>query len=216
MRIVRHRLAAFGASLALVWFSTPSSALTAQIGSVGAAGAVAFVGELGRSAVQELPALRLQPTQARAYFHQQLRSRFDLNGIAARVFAAHWKTAAADRRQRALALYEAWLTDGLMQLLGRHSGETFRVQRARKLKGAGWSVSSEVRRPNGERIAIEWVLRELKGGRFLITNLRTADGGDLIRTHREEFQMMLDLAPTSAQSQGLEYLIEELEIRTRS
>ena len=97
----------------------------------------------------------------RAYFQKQLRSRFDLNGIAARVFAAHWQSAAPDRRQRALALYEAWLTQGLMQLLGRHSGETFRVQRARRLKNAAWSVSSQVQRPNGERIASEWVLREL-------------------------------------------------------
>jgi ABC-type transporter MlaC component len=182
----------------------------------GAAGARAFVEGVGREAVERLPARKLGRAEARAAFQKILRAHFDVAGIGGRVFADQWPEASAAQRKEALALYEAWVTDGLMNLMGRHTGESFRLLPAAatvQQSSGRYSVGSEIRRPGGERVRVDWSVRPTGGG-WLITNLRTPDGGDLVATHRDEFRLMLEQAPAGAESSGLEYIIEELRIRT--
>ncbi|MCR9140994.1 MAG: ABC transporter substrate-binding protein [bacterium] len=194
----------------------PTTAGQAQQSSGAAAGARSFVAEVGRQAVETLPARRLGRPAARAAFQKLLRARFDVAGIARRVFADEWQSASGDQRKEAQELYEKWVTDGLMNLLGRHTGETFRLLGAKatkKINAGQYVVGSEIRRPGGERVRVDWSVRRA-GQSWLITNLRTPDGGDLVATHRAEFRMILEQAPSGAESTGLEYIIEELRIRT--
>lgn len=200
-------------ALASVAGITESTALAQS--PEGASSARNFVARLGRDAVEKLPARGLGRAGARAAFQKILRENFDVAGIGRRVFAAQWASASAKQRKEALRLYETWVTDGLMNLLSRHNGERFRLLSAAttvKISG-GYRVGSEIRRPNGERVRVDWFIRPAGKG-WRVTNLRTPDGGDLVATHREEFRLILEQAPASAESTGLEYIIEELRIRT--
>lgn len=200
-------------------FYSDALAQSDSIAPAPAASARAFIAKVGRAAVIQLPARKLAPASARAAFQKLLRTHFDISGIGRRVFADNWKQASPEQRKVALRLYETWVTDGLMNLLSRHTGETFRVINSAAVKGARgvYMVGSEIRRPNGERVRVDWTVRPVSrgtGATWLITNLRTPDGGDLVKNHRAEFRLMLEQAPSGAKSSGLEYIIEELQIRT--
>ena len=179
--------------------------------------ASAFVAGVGRTVVEELPARGLDREAARAEFRTLLRAKFDVPGIGRRVVSGDdWNRATPALRSEALTLYETWVTGGLLNLLSRHRGETFRVLKARpapQAKGGVMIVSSEIRRPNNERVRVDWFVRPAGSGSWLIINLSTAEG-NLVENHRAEFRTILEQAPAGAKSTGLEYIVEELRIRT--
>jgi ABC-type transporter MlaC component len=179
------------------------------------ASARAFIADLGRKAVEELPAKKPARAELREQYRALLKSHFDVAGIGRAVFADYWGKATPTQRREALALYAEWIIDGLIGLLGRHSGGSFEALGGRAQGAGRYVVSSRVRSHQGDVIRVDWHVRPASDSRagWRVTNLVAGDG-NLIANHREEFQMMLEQAPTSAGQVGIEYLIEELRIRT--
>ena len=169
-----------------------------------------FISRVGEQAIVQLPA-----SDARAGFRKLIAAHFDVNGIAQRVFADVWAEASPGQRTEAVALYARWVEDGLMNLLGPHArragGVQFKVLRE-SVSGNTTIVYSRIQ-SGQEQVAVQWSVRPVGAG-WLITNLQTPDGGDLIQNHREEFRMIREMAPASAGDVGIEYIIEELRIRT--
>lgn len=147
----------------------------------------AFIGTLGAQAIQVLgpsvpPAQRL--VRFRELFHQD----FDVPGIGRFVLGRYWRTATPQEQQEFLTLFQEYIVRAYSARLGEYGGEPFRVTGARP-NGEETVVSSEILRPNGNRIEVDWYLVG-QGGRFKITDVYVG-GISMKVTQRDEFAAVI-------------------------
>ena len=175
-----RRSAAIGAiALVALCFAAPRGAAAQD--------ARAFVSELGRQAIQVLgpgvpPSRRL--ARFRTLFHQD----FDVPGIARFVLGRYWRTATPQEQQEFLRLFQEYVVRAYSARLGQYGGEPFRVVGARPI-GGETVVVSEIIRPNGAPIEVDWYLVE-RGGRYKISDVYIS-GVSMKVTQRDEFAAVI-------------------------
>ncbi len=122
--------------------------------------------------------------QKAAYFHQVLRQDFDLARISRFGLGPYWRVASERERQEFASLLE----DHLVRFYGRrfaeYGGESLRVTGSRT-DHDGVIVTSQIIRPQGSPIAVEWRLG-LSDGRYKISDV-IVDGVSMALTQRSEF-----------------------------
>ena len=122
--------------------------------------------------------------QKAAYFHQVLRQDFDLARISRFGLGPYWRVASERERQEFASLLE----DHLVRFYGRrfaeYGGESLRVTGSRT-DPDGVIVTSQIIRPQGSPIAVEWRLG-LSDGRYKISDV-IVDGVSMALTQRSEF-----------------------------
>jgi len=122
--------------------------------------------------------------QKAAYFHQVLRQDFDLARISRFGLGPYWRVASERERQEFASLLE----DHLVRFYGRrfaeYGGESLRVTGSRT-DHDGVIVTSQIIRPQGSPIAVEWRLG-LSDGRYRISDV-IVDGVSMALTQRSEF-----------------------------
>lgn len=178
-------LLAFG----LLWLAAPREAAAQD--------PRAFIGQLGAQALQVLgpgvhPAHRLE--RFRTLFNQD----FDIPGIGRFVLGRYWRVATPAEQQEFLALFQEYVVRAYSARLGEYGGEPFRVTGARAA-GTETVVSSEILRPNGNRIEVDWYLADY-GGRYKITDVYVG-GVSMKVTQRDEFAAVIQRS--GGQVQGL-------------
>jgi len=126
--------------------------------------------------------------QKAAYFHQMLRQDFDLARISRFGLGPYWR-AASEREQQE---FSRLLEDHLVRFYGRrfaeYGGESLRVTGSRA-DPDGVIVSSQIIRPQGLPIAVDWRLG-LSDGRYKIADV-IVDGVSMALTQRSEFAAMI-------------------------
>ncbi len=122
--------------------------------------------------------------QKAAYFHQVLRQDFDLARISRFGPGPYWRVASERERQEFASLLE----DHLVRFYGRrfaeYGGGSLRVTGSRT-DPDGVIVTSQIIRPQGSPIAVEWRLG-LSDGRYKISDV-IVDGVSMALTQRSEF-----------------------------
>jgi len=171
--------AAVGALLVIVLgLATPREA--------NAQDARAFVGTLGQEAIQVLgPGVPVAQRQAR--FRELFRDDFDLPAIGQFVLGRYWRVATPQEQQDFLGLFQEYLVRAYSARLGTYGGEPFRVTGVRP-NGEGSIVASEIIRPNGSPIAVEWYL--IGRGPYKITDVYVG-GVSMKVTERDEFASVI-------------------------
>ena len=147
----------------------------------------AFVATLGEQAIQVLgpnasPAQRL--TRFRELFHDD----FDIPGIGQFVLGRYWRTATPQQQEDFLGLFQEYLVRAYSARLSEYAGEPFRVTGSRP-QGDQTIVSSEIIRPTGSRIAVDWYLIHV-GGSYRITDVYVT-GVSMKVTQRDEFASVI-------------------------
>jgi phospholipid transport system substrate-binding protein len=147
----------------------------------------AFVARLGEQAIQVLgpnasPAQRL--TRFRELFHDD----FDIPGIGQFVLGRYWRTATPQQQQDFLGLFQEYIVRAYSARLGEYAGEPFRVTGSRP-EGDQTIVTSEIVRPNGNRIAVDWYLIR-SGASYKITDVYVS-GVSMKVTQRDEFASVI-------------------------
>src|SRR5579863_450982 len=147
----------------------------------------AFVATLGEQAIQVLgpnasPAQRL--TRFRELFHDD----FDIPGIDQFVLGRYWRTATPQQQEDFLGLFQEYLVRAYSARLSEYAGEPFRVTGSRP-QGDQTIVSSEIIRPTGSRIAVDWYLIHV-GGSYRITDVYVT-GVSMKVTQRDEFASVI-------------------------
>jgi phospholipid transport system substrate-binding protein len=126
--------------------------------------------------------------QKAAYFHQMLRQDFDLARISRFGLGPYWRAASEREQQEFTRLLE----DHLVRFYGRrfaeYGGESLRVTGSRA-DPDGVIVSSQVIRPQGLPIAVDWRLG-LNDGHYKIADV-IVDGVSMALTQRSEFAAMI-------------------------
>jgi|SRR5579872_1418997 len=176
-----RRLLSFGALvlIALVGATAPRPAVAQD--------ATAFVRTLGTEAIQVLGP-SVSPAQRLVRFRQIFQNDFDVAGIGQFVLGRYWRTATPPQQQEFLQLFQEYVVQAYASRLGQYGGEPFRVTGARPT-GDETVVSSEVSRPGGSPIQIDWYLIN-RGGQFKITDVYVG-GVSMKVTQRDEFASVI-------------------------
>ena len=175
-----RRSAAIGALALIVLF-------VAVPGQAEAQDARAFIGTLGKEAIQVLGPSVPAP-QRLARFRELFRNDFDVPGIGRFVLGRYWRTATPQEQQEFLALFQEYIVRAYSIRLGEYGGEPFRVTGARP-NGDETIVASEIIRSNGSRIAVDWYLTD-RGGAHKITDVYVG-GVSMKVTQRDEFASVI-------------------------
>jgi len=146
-----------------------------------------FIGTLGQQAIEVLgPAVPEVQRQAR--FRELFRDDFDLPGIGQFVLGRYWRVATPQEQQDFLGLFQEYIVRSYSTRLTEYGGEPFRVTGARP-NGEETVVTSEIVRPNGNRIEIVWFLIG-SPGRYKISDVYVA-GVSMKVTQRDEFASVI-------------------------
>lgn len=94
------------------------------------------------------------------------------------------RVASPPQRQQFQTLLEDYLVRFYGQRLAQYGGESFRVTGSRS-SPSGEIVTSEIIRPHGPPIAVDWRL-DVEGGRYKITDV-IIDGVSMALTQRAQF-----------------------------
>jgi phospholipid transport system substrate-binding protein len=137
---------------------------------------VAYVGAQGMAAA----APEVPPAQQIARLRQLYRDYFDVPGLAAFTLGRYRAIASSPQQQEFLRLYEDYTVELYGAQLARYGGLPFRVTGSRSY-GAQVVVGSEIVRPDGGPVQIDWHLAQ-HHGRYLITDV--VIGGMSMRTRQ--------------------------------
>lgn len=146
----------------------------------------AFIGTLGTEAIRVLGP-SVPSAQRLARFRELFRNDFDVPGIGQFVLGRYWRIATPQEQQEFLALFQEYIVRAYSTRLSEYGGEPFRVTGARP-NGAETVVASEIIRPNGGRIVVDWYLID-RGG-FKITDVYVG-GVSMKVTQRDEFASVI-------------------------
>ena len=149
--------------------------------------ATAFVQTLGTEAIQVLGP-SVSPAQRLARFRQLFQNDFDVAGIGQFVLGRYWRTATPQQQQEFLQLFQEYVVQAYATRLAQYGGEPFQVTGARP-SGEETVVSSQVIRPSGSPIQIDWYLIN-RGGQFRISDVYVG-GVSMKVTQRDEFAAII-------------------------
>jgi phospholipid transport system substrate-binding protein len=122
--------------------------------------------------------------QKATYFHQMLRQDFALTDISRFVLGPYWRVASGTQRREFRSLFEDYLVHYYGQRFAQYDGENLRVNGSRS-GPAGVTVTSQIIRPQGPRIEVDWQL-VVSDGRYKISDV-SIDGVSMALTQRSEF-----------------------------
>src|SRR5205823_5432641 len=96
----------------------------------------------------------------------------------------YWRVATPEEQQEFLRLFQEYIVQSYAARLGEYGGEPFRVLGTRP-SGSETVVTSEIDRPNGSRVLVDWYVIE-RGGAPKITDVYVG-GVSMKVTQRDEF-----------------------------
>jgi phospholipid transport system substrate-binding protein len=147
----------------------------------------AFIASLGNQAIQVLGP-GVSQSQRITRFRQLFQSDFDVPGIGQFVLGRYWRTATPEEQQEFLRLFQEYIVQSYAAQLGEYGGEPFRVTGSRP-SGNETVVTSEIDRPSGSRIVVDWYVVE-RGGAPKISDVYVG-GVSMKVTQRDQFASVI-------------------------
>lgn len=124
---------------------------------------------------------------------QGLRGLFakymDLPFIGRFVLGRHWRPLDAATKADYIAAFQDYVVNIYAKRLNGYSGETIKISGSRAVNDKDTLVSSQLRRPDGPPVAIEWRVRTIAGAQKVIDV--TVEGVSMAISQREEFSAFL-------------------------
>jgi phospholipid transport system substrate-binding protein len=161
-----------------------------------------FIQTLGNQALNVVRS-STPPAQKLAYFHELLDQDFDMPAISRFVLGRYWRTASEAEREKFVHLLSGDLVHFYGQRFARYAGETFYVTGSRPSL-AGTVVRSQIVRPSGAPIAVDWQLSR-QSGVYKITDV-VVDGVSMALSERQ--QLAREIQANGGQVAGL---LEKME-----
>ena len=178
-RLFLHRPATvfFGIALLL--------ALPAEL-RAGEQEAGSFLGNLTTRAIQDLSDESLPMKERQDRFRGLFRENFDVPAIGRFVLGRYWRRASKDSRADFLTVFEDVMVARFAPQFAGYDGTHFKVGAVRPLQDKGqYIVSTTIKPPESEVLAIDWRVRE-HGGRFRIIDV-IGEGISMALTLRSEY-----------------------------
>ncbi len=151
----------------------------------------AFLIALNERVVAELAAPDLAPAEQQRRFRALFEECFDLRSLGRFVLGRYWRGASQEERALFLAVFEEVIVQRFSPLFANYTGADLSVVQvhADSHDSDSVTVSTEVRRPQGQTFAIDWRLRR-SDGRYQIVDV-VAEGVSIAITLRSEFGALI-------------------------
>jgi len=129
-----------------------------------AEGAASFVSGLSDQGSAVLSDPGLGPQERTLAFRRLFTSSFEVDAISRFVLGRHWRRASAVEKAEFRALFEDYIVPIYARRLDDYGGEALVLENARLERPGLALVSSQVVRPQGHSVAIDWRLRHGEDG----------------------------------------------------
>lgn len=208
--ITRRIFIAAAALLAFAGWATAPVSASADPRSESAA---RFVQDLGARAVEILITPDLQRQEIENRFRTLLNEGFDVPYIGRFVLGRNWNAATPEQRQEYLELFERLIVkvyaDRFSEYSGQNldSGETLKILGHRPEGERDAIVQSQIVRPDGPPVTVEWRVRQRDGQNKIIDV--AVEGVSMSVTQRNEFASVIQRGGGS-----IEALLNALRQRT--
>jgi phospholipid transport system substrate-binding protein len=155
--------------------------------------ASSFINTLGTQAIQVLGP-SVSPSARVQRFRELFSNDFDLPGISRFVLGRYWNSATPQQQQEFLRLFHEYIAQTYATRLAQYGGEPFRVTGTHPSPSGGETVvASQIIRPNGAPVQIDWYLVG-GAGSWRITDAFVA-GVSMKQTQRDEFLSIIARSP---------------------
>lgn len=144
-----------------------------------------FVSRLAERAIEGLTDKNVSLVERTQRFRHLLTEGFDVPQIGRFVLGRYWRVATEDERAEYLRLFEDFIVSNYATRFGEYAGENLKIGAATRTGEADITVSSELIRPNGAPVRVEWKVRQQDGG-FKITDV-AVEGVSMTITQRDDF-----------------------------
>ena len=170
----------------LGWSGQP---VLAQENSDLPARASSFVDTLGKDAVAVMANSGLNKSQRIDRFRSMLQVNFDIPTIARFVLGRYWNLATPQQQADYFKLFEEMVVRSYADRFDSYNGETFHITSGRPEGEHDAFVITEIRRPNGPPINVEWRVRQREGRLGIIDVV--VEGVSMSVTQRQEFASVI-------------------------
>lgn len=207
MKLYRNWFAAFFVSLALLGTSAAIAAeATAQLGPQ------ELVTKVAQDTLKELDANRAEyrknPSKVRELVDKTMLPHFDTEYAARLVLAKHWRTATEQQKKRFIEAFYQTLLQNYGEALLEFTPDRLKILPFQgDLKAKAVTVRSEIRRDNGQRVPVNYSLRQTPQG-WKAYDVQI-EGISYIKSFRTDFGAEID-------QKGLDAVITRLEQQVAS
>ncbi|MFT6558893.1 MlaC/ttg2D family ABC transporter substrate-binding protein [Sneathiella sp.] len=152
--------------------------------------ATALVENLGKEAVTLLSNEKLDADAKRAGFDKLVSRDFDMNLIGRFVLGKHWRKASSEQKSEYQELFKRYIITTYQKRIGEYSGENLTILKAKPLNKNEYLVKSQIIRPKGPPIKLDWRVRTNKSGEQKIVDI-VVENVSMALTHRDEFSSVI-------------------------
>lgn len=154
-----------------------------------AAEPTAFVTDLADKAITRLTAKELNQGARNAEFRKLLVGNFDVPAIGRFVLGRYWREANDAQRAEYMKLFEDLLVITYGSRFAEYGGEKLKVQQARNVGSDDVLVGSEVQRPTGPPVKVDWRVRK-SGDTLKIIDV-IIEGVSMAVTQRDDYAAVI-------------------------
>ncbi len=151
--------------------------------------AIDFLVGMADKAIAGLADRQLTASDRAARFRQMLSEGFDVPFIGRFVLGRFWRTASEEERTEFLRLFEDYIVQSYAHRFGEYSGENMRFTMTRPSPDNQVTVFSDLVRPSGPPVKVEWKLRP-EGANYKVVDV-VVEGISMSVTQRDEFSSVI-------------------------
>jgi phospholipid transport system substrate-binding protein len=144
-----------------------------------------FVARLAERAIEGLTEKDIPLAERTQRFRLLLTEGFDVPQIGRFVLGRYWRVATEEERAEYLKLFEDFIVHNYATRFGEYAGENLKIGGASRTAEGDVTVYSELLRPNGAPVKVEWKLRQHDSS-FKITDV-AVEGVSMTITQRDDF-----------------------------
>ena len=149
-----------------------------------------FLASLTKQAIEQLSDTSMLMEERETRFRVLFRANFDVSAIGRFVLGRYWRRADKESRAEFLTVFEDVMVQRFAPQFAGYAGTGFVVGVVRPLPDKGqFIVSSTIKRPKKETLAINWRIRE-HDGRFTVLDV-IGEGVSMALTLRSEYASVI-------------------------
>ncbi|MEK9970609.1 MAG: ABC transporter substrate-binding protein [Ferrovibrio sp.] len=152
-------------------------------------GADQFIREVGSQTLKALGDKSLTTEKREGLVRSLLTNHLDMDAVGRFCLGRYSRGITPEQKKEYDALFEDYLTKVYSQLLSQYNGETLEVRDGTRAAGSEAIVESQINRPSGPPIRVEWKTHE-KDGKPLVTDV-VVEGVSMAFTQRQQFESVI-------------------------
>lgn len=148
-----------------------------------------FMKEIGERTINLLTNSSISDQERANQFREILETKFNIKAISKFVLGRYWKQATQEEKQRFLNLFKESTIASYATRFKEYTSEKFVILKSRPEADGGVTVMTQIIRPNGQVIPIDWKIFE-KNGEMRIYDV-VLEGISMGITQRSEYASVI-------------------------